>query len=551
MDIEESFFDGARGVVDAAYVTQAQQVLSSRSSLASRLMQSQRMPDEGWRERDVEWFLETCASMDSNNFAANVGVGEREGRVIAPLVTKLSVGLAHGVGRSGDIAAIQPKAAGSSLFAKLSNAMALDALQIAGLVEMKAAIVMPTATGLTLAICLLALRQKETQQQQQKKEKKKKKDVVIWLRIDQKSCLKGIALAGMEIAVVEATRDTTKGTAFTAKKKKKKTKDEEKPPGAADVSSPPHDVLGDELLTDAGAVEAKLLEVGSENVLAIVSTTSCFAPRAPDDVEAIGKLCAKYDVRHVVNNAYGVQCSVTCASISRAQRVAKVDLVIQSTDKNFLVPVGGAVIASGDPDLITHVAKCYPGRASATPTRDLFITLLHLGRSGWKSLLARREAVVDPFRAKLKALAEKRGERLLTCDHNRISCAVSLTTVGHDKNAITKFGSMLFTRCCSGARVVVPTIRFDDDQDDDQDGDDSRDGVPATTVAGITFKAFGSNSSTYHIPYFTVAVALGVDPPELDEFLKRLDKTFAQVHKQMAKSTRVEHNGGTVTPDVV
>ena len=38
----------------------------------------------------------------------------------------------HGIGRSGDIAAVQPKAAGSSVLMKLANAMVLDALRLLG-----------------------------------------------------------------------------------------------------------------------------------------------------------------------------------------------------------------------------------------------------------------------------------------------------------------------------------------------------------------------------------------------------------------------------------
>ena len=47
--------------------------------------------------------------MDSNNFLDNVGAGEREGRVACPLVARQRYHLAHGIGRSGDIAAEQPK----------------------------------------------------------------------------------------------------------------------------------------------------------------------------------------------------------------------------------------------------------------------------------------------------------------------------------------------------------------------------------------------------------------------------------------------------------
>ncbi len=47
--------------------------------------------------------------MDSNNFTKSVGVGEREARVASPVVYRRHFGLAHGIGRSGDVAAEQPK----------------------------------------------------------------------------------------------------------------------------------------------------------------------------------------------------------------------------------------------------------------------------------------------------------------------------------------------------------------------------------------------------------------------------------------------------------
>ena len=40
--------------------------------------------------------------------------------------------LAHGIGRSGDITAVQPKAAGSSLLMKLTNSLALDVIKLSG-----------------------------------------------------------------------------------------------------------------------------------------------------------------------------------------------------------------------------------------------------------------------------------------------------------------------------------------------------------------------------------------------------------------------------------
>ncbi len=42
--------------------------------------------------------------------------------------------LIHGIGRSGDIAAVQPKAAGSSLLNKITNSVVLDVLRFTGTV---------------------------------------------------------------------------------------------------------------------------------------------------------------------------------------------------------------------------------------------------------------------------------------------------------------------------------------------------------------------------------------------------------------------------------
>lgn len=69
------------------------------------------------------------------------------------------------------------------------------------------------------------------------------------------------------------------------------------------------------------------------------------------------------------------------------------DCFIQSTDKNFLVPVGGAIVAGPDKKFIEEINKAYPGRASASPIIDLFITLLSLGASGWKKILKERKVL--------------------------------------------------------------------------------------------------------------------------------------------------------------
>lgn len=42
-------------------------------------------------------------------------------------------------------------------------------------------------------------------------------------------------------------------------------------------------------------------------------------------------------------------------------RVGKVSVVVQSTDKNFMVPVGGAVVISQYSEVIDQISKTYAG----------------------------------------------------------------------------------------------------------------------------------------------------------------------------------------------
>jgi len=58
----------------------------------------------------------------------------------------------------------------------------------------------------------------------------------------------------------------------------------------------------------------------------------------------------------------------------QAQRVGRVDVFVQSTDKNFLVPVGGAVVAGFDAPLIEKIGKLYPGEliSQCLPARIVF-----------------------------------------------------------------------------------------------------------------------------------------------------------------------------------
>ncbi|NP_001397643.1 O-phosphoseryl-tRNA(Sec) selenium transferase isoform 2 [Homo sapiens] len=428
-------------------------------------------PENGWDESTLELFLHELAIMDSNNFLGNCGVGEREGRVASALVARRHYRFIHGIGRSGDISAVQPKAAGSSLLNKITNSLVLDIIKLAGVHTVANCFVVPMATGMSLTLCFLTLRHKRP-----------KAKYIIWPRIDQKSCFKSMITAGFEPVVIENVLE------------------------------------GDELRTDLKAVEAKVQELGPDCILCIHSTTSCFAPRVPDRLEELAVICANYDIPHIVNNAYGVQSSKCMHLIQQGARVGRIDAFVQSLDKNFMVPVGGAIIAGFNDSFIQEISKMYPGRASASPSLDVLITLLSLGSNGYKKLLKERKEMFSYLSNQIKKLSEAYNERLLHTPHNPISLAMTLKTLDeHRDKAVTQLGSMLFTRQVSGARVV-PLGSMQ-------------------TVSGYTFRGFMSHTNNYPCAYLNAASAIGMKMQDVDLFIKRLDRCLKAVRKERSKES--------------
>lgn len=55
-------------------------------------------------------------------------------------------------------------------------------------------------------------------------------------------------------------------------------------------------------------------------------------------------MCCRLGTMHVVNHAYGVQSAWLCQQLGTAARRGTVTAGVQSTDKNFMVPVGGALV---------------------------------------------------------------------------------------------------------------------------------------------------------------------------------------------------------------
>ncbi len=94
---------------------------------------------------------------------------------------------------SGDIAALQPKALGSSLLLSLTTALVQYALRnIYGLHAIKDVALFPMATGMTLTLLLMSMRAS-----------KPGAEFVVFSRIDQKTCLKCIVTAGLKPIVVD------------------------------------------------------------------------------------------------------------------------------------------------------------------------------------------------------------------------------------------------------------------------------------------------------------------------------------------------------------
>ncbi|QDZ20896.1 O-phosphoseryl-tRNA(Sec) selenium transferase [Chloropicon primus] len=455
-------------MVPGTYLNQGAQALASRRKLFKKLLSNRRLPDEAWDEDSVRLFLKELALMDSNNFLQNAGVGEREGRIHSRLVYDRHYGLAHGIGRSGDISAVQPKAAGSSLLCKVCNFLVKDAFEVAGLGEVGYVTTVPVATGMALSLVLQALKRHNPSGK-----------YVLWPRIDQKTCLKCIYAANLQALVVENVLE------------------------------------GDQLVTDVGKLEAEVESKGGE-ILCVLTTTSCFAPRASDKIVDVAKLCKRQGVAHIINNAYGVQSSEICKEITSSWRKGRVDAVVQSTDKNFMVPVGGAVIVGkkGFSDVPQMVDKSYPGRASMSPLLDVTITLLSLGAKGWADLLKERESLYLYLGQRLRSFASAKGERVLETPGNPISFAMTLdgfreSACGGSDERTRFLGSMLFQRCISGARVYSPG--------------------KSQAVCGHEFVNYGAHSSAYPHSYLNAAAAIGMTERDVDHFLGKLEACWEKV----------------------
>lgn len=192
-------------------------------------------------------------------------------------------------------------------------------------------------------------------------------------------------------------------------------------------------------------------------------------------------------------------------------------MLISSTDKNFMVPVGGSLVYSPNKkSIVDKVNRMYPGRASGSPIVDLFITLLSLGETQFKALLQERKSNYKFLSEELQIWCEKHNEKMLKIPNNKISLAVNISTLFEKSlrpNNLTPsfLGSYLFSRRVSGVRIVQANAQ-------------------ETSVAGIGFKNYGSHCDSYAwLPYFNAAAAVGQTKEEISIFMAKLDEAYSKL----------------------
>nr|CCC95838.1 unnamed protein product [Trypanosoma congolense IL3000] len=230
--------------------------------------------------------------------------------------------------------------------------------------------------------------------------------------------------------------------------------------------------------------------------------------------------------------------------IDAAIRLGRVDAIVQSGDKNFLVPVGGAVLSGGRTE-VARATSLYAGRASASPVVDLFITALSLGRSGFQRLWDARYFLRELLEQRLRDFARAREETLLdefdpqgdmhgvhddgSCNRhnssglsaatdtrrgdakyalrNDISFAITMRNIGGPSEAAA-VGARLFRGAVTGPRVVLPNEE-------------------KISLCGHLFRNYGMHTDdTPACPLLVLACGVGMKIEDAEGLMKRLEEVW-------------------------
>lgn len=444
-----NFFESSK--IPKNILNRGQLVLNNFLKPIKILFEQKSVPKEPWSDKQIEFLLETLSNMDTDKDNQTARVGEREARIASKLHLKTSGGFCHGVGRSGFLTAPQPKAPGGSIMYEISNFLARNFLKNFGLPNIKSAIVIPLCTGMSLALCLGALKPDLNNKNLINKR------TVLVPRIDHESILKAIDLMGFKPKIVNG-----------------------------------------KIFKDAVRIPMENIKNSlDDNCFAILSFTSFFPPREHDEIKEISKFAKENDLVHIVINAYGVQSPEWMKLIRSGIDAGRIDAVIQSTDKNFLTPIGGAVIASPNKEIITKISQAYAGRASATPIVNFLISMLSLGISGYQYLIKTQKNNRVLLEEKLKKTANKLNERVLDI-FNPVAVALSLKNL--KKEQLYAIGGNLYNLRVTGPRVYNP--------------DDNN---------------FGVCCDEYPTPYIVMNAAIGAEPNDIINAVERFEKAYTQI----------------------
>ena len=432
-------------------LNRGQLVLNSYLKPIKVLFEQRSVPQDPWSDGQIEFLLQTLSSMDTDKDDNAARVGEREARIASKLQLKTTGGFCHGVGRSGFLTAPQPKAPGGSIMYELSNYLATSFMKKFGIPNIKKAIVVPICTGMSLALCLGALRPDWNNPALLNKR------TVLLPQLDHKALLKALDLMGVKTKIVKGK------------------------------------VVGDGVKVPIEDIKNSF----DNDCFAVLSLTSFFPPREHDDIKEISKFAKENNLVHIVINAYGVQSPEWMKLIRSGIDAGRIDVIIQSTDKNFLTPIGGAVIATPNSKVIDKISQAYAGRASATPIVNFLISMLFLGINGYQNLLDQQKKNRILLETKLKETAERLNERVLNV-FNPIAVALSLKNI--QKQNLTALGGALYNLRVTGPRVYNPDE-----------------------------KMFGTCCDNYNTPYIVMNAAIGAEPSDILTAIERFEKAYKQV----------------------
>ncbi len=422
------------------------------------LFQHRKIPEHGWSDFQIRQLLTILSNLDSDKDPGSIRIGEREGRISSDILNEISGGFCHGIGRSGELTAAQPKAAGASLMQNLTNKLVLSLIKSLGLPNVKAALTIPFGTGMSIGMAIRgALNYNNIDFHE--------KPLVLMTQIDHKSPRKGIEFIGGILKIIPGKY----GKNYYAK---------------------------EGVFTNIEDIK-KIYQSNSNKISAIVSSTCFFAPRVPDNIKEIAKFAKENQIIHIINNAYGLQTPTLLKLIRQSIDAGRVDAIIQSTDKNFLTPVGGAVITSPNPDLIEAISKCYAGRASASPVVQLLVSLLSMGKQGYLSRIEIQKKNRKFLEDSLTGIANEFNEQIIKCN-NPVSCAMSLKNVNKEK--IQDLGGILYNLRVTGPRFI-----------------------------NIHKDPFGSCTTEMKWPYVVMNAAIGVKKEHIIEAVDRLKRAIKQI----------------------